>query len=178
MFSLNDVDIDVSASIQGLDIRNGITDSLITAGILINGGTPGTGSNGWNIGSNGSVAVFDSQILAGTEIESLVIGGNVVSDMPSNPAGLPTRIVAGEHPENTYTAGGTIDKFQIVGNLIDSVIAASVEPYDGTYPEPAAGPNSTAPPLPIRASRRPSFWRGARSTPATPPRAEPRARSR
>jgi hypothetical protein len=147
VFSLTDVDIDASGSIQGLDIRNGITNSLITAGIVINGGTPGAGSNGWNIGSNGSAAVFDSQILAGTEIENLVIGGNVVSDKPSNPAGLPTRIVAGESPENAYTAGGTIDKFQIVGNLINSVIAASVEPSNGTYPEPAAGPNSTAPPF-------------------------------
>ena len=147
VFSLDDVDIAVRESVQGLDIRNGITDSLITAGILINGGTPGTGSNGWNIGSNGSVAVFDSQILAGSEIDSLTIGGNVESDMPSNPTGLPTRIVAGEYPENTYTAGGIIDNFQIVGNLIDSVIAASVEPYNGTYPAPAAGPNSTAPPF-------------------------------
>ena len=69
------------------------------------------------------------------------------SDAPSNPAGLPTRIVAGEYPENTYIAGGLIDKFQIVGNLIDSVIAASALPYNGTYPEPAAGPNSTAPPF-------------------------------
>ncbi len=146
-FSVNNVDIAVSENIQGLDIRNGITDSLITAGILINGGTPGTGANGWNIGSNGSDAVFDSQILAGYEIDNLTIGGNVESDTPSNRAGLPTRIVAGEYPENTYVAGGVINNFQIVGNLIDSVIAASVEPYNGTYPQPAAGPNSTAPPF-------------------------------
>ena len=147
VFSLTDVAISAGKNIQGLDVRNGITSSLITAGILINGGTPGTGSNGWNIGPDGPVAVFDSQILAGIEIENLMIGGNVESDMPSNPAGTATRIVAGEYPQNTYVAGGIIDKFQIIGNLIDAVVAASVKPYNGTYPEPAAGPNSTAPPF-------------------------------
>ena len=147
LFSLTDVGIDVSKSILGLDIRNGITGSLITAGILINGGTPGTGSNGWNIGPDGPVAVFDSEILAGLEIENVTIGGDVKSDLPTNPTGRPTRIVAGEYPQNSFVSGGTIDKFQIIGNLIDSVVAASVEPYNGTYPEPAAGPNSTAPPF-------------------------------
>ena len=147
LFSLNDAGIDVGKSIQGIDFHNGISDSLIMAGILINGGTPGTGSNGWNIGPDGPVAVFDSEILAGLEIENFTIGGDVKSDMPTNASGRPTRIVAGETPQNTYAAGGIIDGFQIVGNLIDAVVAASVEPYNGFYPQPAAGPNSTAPPF-------------------------------
>jgi hypothetical protein len=71
----------------------------------------------------------------------------VKADTPTNPAGKPTRIVAGEYPQNVYMPSGSIDSFQIVGNLIDSVLAASVEPYNGTYPEPAAGPNSIGPPF-------------------------------
>jgi hypothetical protein len=114
---------------------------------VINGGTPGTGSNGWNIGPLGHVAIFDSQILAGTEIQNLTIGGDVQSDASSNAAGQATRIVAGESPQKTYTKSGIIDTFQIIGNLVDAVIAASVEPYNGTYPQPGAGPNSTAPPF-------------------------------
>lgn len=136
-FGLSDVGIEVDKNLQGLDVRNGISDSLITAGILINGGTPGTGSNGWNIGPDGANAVFDSQILAGTEIENLTVGGDVASDLPSNPAGRPTRIVAGEYPLGTYSAGATIDNVQIAGNLVDAVLAASVEPYNGFYPQPA-----------------------------------------
>ena len=147
VYGLTNANIEANNSIQGIDIRNGITDSLITAGVLINGGTPGTGSNGWNIGPLGRVAVFDSQILAGFEIENFIIGGDVQSDAPSNAAGLPTRIVAGESPQNTYVASGIIDAFQIIGNLIDAVLAASVGPYNGTYPAPLAGPNSTAPPF-------------------------------
>jgi hypothetical protein len=147
VYGLTDVNIAASDSIQGIDIRNGITGSLITAGVLVNGGTPGTGSNGWNIGRLGHVAVLDSQILAGFEIQNLIIGGDVQSDAPSNAAGQATRIVAGEFPQNTYAASGMIDTFQIIGNLIDAVLAASVEPYNGTYPEPLAGPNSTAPPF-------------------------------
>ncbi len=134
--SLQNVSIDVAKNIQGLDIRNGIFNSLIEAGILINGGTPGAGSNGWNIGPDGRVAVMDSEILAGFAIDNLTIGGDVQSDLPSNSAGSPTRIVAGEYPEGTYLPGGTIDKFQITGRLIDSVLAASVEPYNGFYPQP------------------------------------------
>lgn len=134
---LRNTGIDVSKSIQGLDIRNGVFQSVIMAGILINGGTPGSGSNGWNIGPDGKVAVLDSQILAGSAIQNIIIGGDVVSDLPENPAGSPTRIVAGEYPEGTYSSAGTIDSFQITGQLVDSVLAASVEPYNGFYPQPA-----------------------------------------
>ena len=135
--SVQDVAVAVAKNIQGLDIRNGIFDSLITAGILINGGTPAAGSNGWNIGPDGSAAVFDSQIQAGNEIDNLTIGGDVSSDSPTNPAGRPTRIVAGENAQGQFSPDGVIDNFQIVGSLIDAVLAASVEPLGGFYHEPA-----------------------------------------
>jgi hypothetical protein len=135
---LQGVDLDVTKNLQGLDVRNGISDSLITAGILISGGTPGTGSNGWNIGPDGSVAVLDSQIRAGFEIMNLTIGGDVKSDLPANPtSGRVTRIVAGEDAAGNFAPGGIIDNFQIVGNLIDSVLAASVAPSQGFYHQPA-----------------------------------------
>ncbi|MGO9917236.1 MAG: hypothetical protein ACLQIB_21370 [Isosphaeraceae bacterium] len=161
--SLQDVGINVAKNIQGLDIRNGIFNSLIEAGILINGGTPGTGSNGWNIGPDGPIAVMDSEILAGFEIENITIGGDVKSDLPSNSAGSTTRIVAGEYPEGTYLPGGTIDKFQITGQLIDAVLAASVEPDNGFYPQPAGTievgftPTPPAPPTTIPNYTAPPF---------------------
>jgi hypothetical protein len=68
MFGLQGADIDVAKNLQGVDLRNGISHSLITAGILIDGGTPGAGSNAWNIGPDGSVAVLDSPIRSGFEI--------------------------------------------------------------------------------------------------------------
>jgi hypothetical protein len=161
--SLQNVDINVTKNIQGLDIRNGIFHSLITAGVLIDGGTPGAGSNGWNIGPDGTLAVFDSQILAGFEIRNITIGGDVESDLPDNASGSPTRIVAGEYPQGNYLPGGTIDNFQITGQLKNAVLAASVTPYNGFYPEPAGTievglfpmppsppttiPNDTAPPF-------------------------------
>ena len=138
VMGLQGVDLEVAKNIQGVDIRNGIVDSMIQAGILINGATPGTGSNGWNIGPDGLVAVLDSQIRAGFAITNLVIGGDVQSDLPENPtAGRVTRIVAGEDENGNFTSGGTIDSFQIVGNLIDSVLAASVPPSSGFYPQPS-----------------------------------------
>jgi len=148
VFSLQGVNIDVSKNIQGLDVRNGITDSLITAGYLIDGGMPGTGTNGWNIGPDGTLAVFDSQILAGFEIRNITIGGDVKSDLPGNPtSGQFTRIVAGEDRNGNFSAGGIIDNFQIVGRLIDAVLAASVQPYGGTGVEPPTPtpPNYTPP---------------------------------
>ena len=78
------------------------------------------------------MAVFDSEITAGTVIRNLTIGGDVVSDHPTNPAGRPTRIIAGVDPQGYVTAGGIIDNFQIVGKLLDAVVAASVQPYGGT----------------------------------------------
>jgi hypothetical protein len=134
--SLQRVQVEARKNIDGLDVRNGVFNSQIAAGILINAGTPGTGSNGWNIGPDGPLAVFDTQILAGAQIRNLTIGGDVKSDRPMNPAALPTRIVAGEDAQGNFSAGGIIDNFQITGRLIDAVIAASVRPYNGAYPAP------------------------------------------
>ena len=132
-FSLQNVGIDVAGSIQGVDVRNGISHGLITAGVVIDGGTPGAGSNNWNIGPSGTVAVLDSQIRAGLEIRNFTIGGDVRSDLPSQPStGAVTRIVAGEDRNGHFTPGGIIDKFQIVGRLIDAALAASVQPFGGT----------------------------------------------
>jgi hypothetical protein len=105
---------------------------------LIDGGTPGTGSNGWNIGPNGTVAVLDSQILAGGEIDHITIGGDVTSDLPTNPStGRVTRIVAGEGANGSFSPGGTIDNFQIAGNLVNAVLSASVAPSQGYYHQPS-----------------------------------------
>ena len=104
---LQGVNVVATTAILGLDIRNGIANSRIQAGYAINGGTPGAGSNAWNIGPNmmnpapsvdpsGQVAVLDSIIQAGNAITNLTIGGDVVSDRSTNPTGTPTRIVAGE----------------------------------------------------------------------------------
>lgn len=137
------VNIAVGKNIQGLDVRYGIFNSLITARILIDGGTPGAGANGWNIGPDGPITVLDSEIRAGAVIRNLTIGGDVKSDHPTNPAGRPTRIVAGEDPQGNFLSGGIIDNFQIVGKLIDSILAASVQPYGGTGAV-ATGPTTTS----------------------------------
>ena len=148
---LQGVNILVTNNIQGLDIRNGIANSLIQAGFLINGGTPGTGSNLWNIGPDGApspssvdpdmgqIAVLNSTIQAGYEIMNMTIGGDVVSDLPTNPGTAPTRIVAGETLQDQFVPNGVIDSFQIVGNLINSVLAAGVAPNPSTgyYDKPA-----------------------------------------
>ena len=147
--------IAVGKDIAGLDIPHGIFNSLITAGVLIDG-SPQNSSSGGNIGPDGSDAIFDSEILAGVQIDNLLINGNVTSDYvtnpKSNPTGYPTRIVAGEvledrapgrdsqggFPQGTFTSGGNIDNFQITGALIDSVVAASVAPYGGNGTLPYA----------------------------------------
>lgn len=148
--------LSVGENLQGLDVRFGIVGSRVAAGNLIDGGTPGAGSNGWNIGSLGGVSVSDTLITAGSEIRNLTIGGNVQSDLPTNLQGTPTRIVAGEAADGHFVPGGVIDNFQILGSLIDGVVAASVEPLGGTYHQPAgtqavvtgsATPNGTAPPF-------------------------------
>jgi hypothetical protein len=132
--------IDVAKDIAGLDIRHGIFNSLITAGVLIDG-SPQKTSAGGNIGPDGSDAVFDSQIRAGVQIKNLTINGNVRSDYVTNaqPSGYRTRIVAGEDRQGDFTSGGKIDNFQITGALIDSVIAASVAPNGGNGTLPSTG---------------------------------------
>ena len=145
--------ISVGKDIVGLNIQHGIFNSLITAGVLIDG-SPQNSSSGGNIGPDGSDAIFDSEILAGIQINNLTINGNVTSDYVTNPkpnpTGYPTRIVAGEvledrapgrdpqggFPQGAFTSAGNIDNFQITGSLIDSVLAASVAPFggNGTFP--------------------------------------------
>ena len=147
--------IAVGKDIVGLNIQHGIFNSLITAGVLIDG-SPQNSSSGGNIGPDGSDAIFDSQLLAGVQIKNLLINGDVKSDYVTNPkpnpTGYPTRIVAGEvledrapgrdsqggFPQGTFTSGGNIDNFQITGALIDSVLAASVAPYGGNGTLPFA----------------------------------------
>jgi len=156
--------IAVGKDIVGLNIQHGIFNSLITAGVLIDG-SPQNSSSGGNIGPDGSDAILDSEILAGVQIKNLLINGNVRSDYVTNPSphptGYPTRIVAGEvledrapgrdpqggFPQGTFTSGGNIDNFQILGSLIDSVVAASVAPFgnSGTLPY-ANGFNYNTPP--------------------------------
>ncbi len=146
--------IDVAKDITGLDIRHGIFNSLITAGVLIDGSLQNTSAGG-NIGPDGSDAVFDSQILAGVQIKNLTINGNVRSDYVTNaqPSGYRTRIVAGEDRQGNFTSGGNIDNFQITGALIDSVIAASVAPNGGNGTLPSTALRSTTAGLQQHAGR-------------------------
>jgi hypothetical protein len=129
--------IAVGKDIVGIDVRHGIFDSFITAGVLIDGGPASSTSIG-NIGPDGTDAILNSEIRAGVQISNLTINGNVRSDFPTNPSptGYPTRIVAGEDRAGNFTSGGNLDNFQILGQLIDAVLAASVKPNggDGTLP--------------------------------------------
>jgi hypothetical protein len=131
------VDVEVGKNIQGLDVPHGIFNSFITAGVLIDGGrTPGDTGAG-NVGPDGPTAIFNTEIRAGVQIRNLVLAGDVASDHVRNPSSRQTRIVAGEDRQGNFTAGGNIDNFQITGALIDSVVAASVNPDgDGTYDAP------------------------------------------
>jgi hypothetical protein len=104
---------------------------LITAGVLIDG--TGGPTSGGNIGPDGVDAVFNSEILAGGEINNITIDGNVNSTyvFKDDSTGYPTRIIAGETRAGTFLDAGLIDHFQITGSLIDSVLAASVAPSGG-----------------------------------------------
>jgi hypothetical protein len=141
--------IDVGKQILGLNVPHGIFNSFITAGVLIDGGTPGAGGN---IGADGTDAIFNSEIRAGVRIDHLTINGNVRSTFATDPnsTGYRTRIVAGEDRAGHFISGGVIDNFQILGTLIDSVLAASVAPYgdSGTLPVIAYGapPPTVGPP--------------------------------
>lgn len=125
-------DIDVGKSINGFQVNHGIFNSLITAGVAIDGTGSLTTAPTNNIGPDGSVAVFDSTILANVQIKNLTIGGDVKSDMPTNPARIPTRISAGLDRQNNLSSGSNIDNFQITGALIDAVLASAVKPFGGT----------------------------------------------
>lgn len=120
-------DIDVIKSIVGINIQQGIFDSLITAGVLIDGG-PLSGGQTYHVGPDGTAAVQDSQMRAGAQIDRLTLNGDVVS----TPGGIqPTRIVAGQDRSGMFRAAGNVDEFYITGSLIDAVIVASVAPSGG-----------------------------------------------
>lgn len=126
--SITNAVIDVGKSLVGIDVRHGIFNSLITVGVLIDGGpTPAGG----HIGPDATYAVFNSEVRAGVQLRNLVINGDVASDQVTNPNGKRTRIVAGEDRAGIISSAGNIDNFQITGRLIDSVIVASVAPSGG-----------------------------------------------
>ena len=106
-------------------------------------------TTGGNIGADGTDAIFNSEIRAGSEINHLIINGDVFSDFPTNPnpTGYPTRIIAGENRQGTFAPSGLIDHFQILGSMTDSAIAASVAPFGGNGTLPPVGYNPT-PPIP------------------------------
>ncbi len=158
--SIANLDLDAGKAITGLDIVHGIFESFITAGVLIDGGTP-TLLQDANIGPDGPTTLRNSEIRAGVQIRNLTFGGDVISDR-SITSGRPTRIVAGLERNGTQLSGARIDNFQITGALIDGVVAASVFPagdgfltYDapggfvvgGTVGEPIMFFNATAPPF-------------------------------
>ena len=121
----------VGKNIINLNVSHGIFHSFITAGVLI---------SNVNIGPDGVIALFDSTLMAGAEITNITLDGDVKSDQPTNPAGQPTRMIAGEDRQGDLEDGGQIDHLQITGSLIDSVIAASVKPKFGTaYSTPPTG---------------------------------------
>jgi hypothetical protein len=146
---IENASIAVAKSIVGFDVAHGVFNSLITAGVSIDGKSGPAG--GANVGPDGTNAIFNSEIRAGVDIVNFLIGGDVASDFVTNPnpTGYRTRIIAGETPQGTFTPGGLIDNFQITGAMTDSVIAASVAPYGGDGTLPVTGYNSNVtPPVP------------------------------
>lgn len=149
MGGIQNASILVAKSIVGFNVPHGVFNSIIIAGVSIDGQS-GPGKT-VNIGPDGTNAIFNSEIRAGVDILNFLIGGDVVSDFVTNPhpTGYRTRIIAGETPQGTFENGGLIDNFQITGSMTDSVIAASVAPYggDGTLPVGGYG-NNPIPPVP------------------------------
>lgn len=133
------LDLLVGKTLRGIDIPHGLFRSFISAGVAIDG-SGSANTAGGNIGADGVVAVYDSTIMAGARIVNFTVNGDVKSDQPTNPAGLPTRILAGVDRQGNLEAGGLIDNLLITGSLTDSVIAASVKPKTGTaYSTPPTG---------------------------------------
>ena len=68
-----------------------------------------------------------------------------------NSTGYPTRIIAGENRQGTWSSGAVIDNFQITGQLIDRFSPPASLPYggDGALPTFSYGsPTVTAPATP------------------------------
>ena len=143
--SVSNANIEVGKNIVGLNLAHGLFNSLVTAGVLIDGGA----NNPTSFGPDGADAISNSQLIAGTAINHLVINGNVRSSFAIDPnsKGYPTRILAGMDRAGEVTTGGVIDNFQILGTMYDSVIAASVAPSggDGTLPTFAYGAGPRVP---------------------------------
>ena len=137
--SIEGANILVGKNLVGINVEHGLFNSFVTAGVLIDGGNQAAGS----FGADGPDAIYNSQLLAGTSINNLTVNGNVRSTFAVDPksTGYPTRIVAGMGRDGTVTTGGSIDRFQILGTLYDSVLAASVAPSggNGTLPTFAYG---------------------------------------
>ena len=117
---IEDANISVGKDILGFDIAHGVFNSLITAGVLIDGSQENGSAGGSNIGADGVTdSIFDSpQILAGSEIKNFEINGNVQSGLghriPRRRAS-PPEIIAGEDRDGTWSSGGVIDNFQFTG---------------------------------------------------------------
>ena len=137
--------IAVGKSIVGINIVHGIFESLLTAGVLIDGGA----TNPSSFGPDGTDAIYNSQLIAGATINHIIVNGDVRSTFATNPSstGYPTRIIAGMNRAGQVSTGGLIDNFQILGTMYDSVLAASVAPSggNGTLPTFAYG---AGPPTP------------------------------
>jgi hypothetical protein len=144
--SILDANINVGKSINGLNAAHGIFRSWITAGVAI---------NGINVGADGVVAVYNSEIDAGTSITNARFNGDVQSGFPTgDQSGYPTRIIAGKvrgpgsnstPDQGLYLANGTISDMTITGSLIDAVLAASVAPFGGDGSLPPAPSYGTPP---------------------------------
>ncbi len=151
---IQSANINVGKNISGLDVLHGIFRSWITAGVSINGVN--------NVGADGVTGIYNSEIDAGTSITNVTVGGDVTSGFPTgDTSGYPTRIIAGKirsaaigstPNQGFYLANGTINGFVIDGSLINSVLAASVAPYDvgdgSLPPTPAYGAAPRSPGTP------------------------------
>lgn len=150
---LQSANINVGKNLSQIDIPHGIFRSWITAGLAIDG--QGAGSTPGTVGADGTTAIYNSEIDAGTTITNMVIGGDVKSGFPTgDPTGYPTRIIAGKvrgpatgstPDQGLYQANGTISNFIIDGSLVDAVLAASVAPYGGDGSLPPAPAYGTTP---------------------------------
>jgi hypothetical protein len=149
--------ISVGKNLSQVNVPHGIFRSWITAGVAING-AGGSGSSAGGIGADGVIAIYNSEIDAGTSITNLTVGGDVKSGFPTGDAtGYPTRIIAGKvrsadvtkgPDQGTYLPNGSITGLQINGALIDAVLAASVAPYGGNGTLPPATAYGAQPPNP------------------------------